>query len=61
MKQRQSLVSRMQLAHGWGYHYLKSGRERIVYGGWHALDENEYTHLNIAVSETRFLGILVQY
>ena len=27
---------------------------------WHALDENQYTFLNIAVSETRFLGVLVQ-
>ena len=28
---------------------------------WHALDENEYVHLNIAVSETRFLGTLLQH
>ena len=27
---------------------------------WHALDENEYTRPNIAVSETTFLGILMQ-
>ena len=27
---------------------------------WHALDENECAHLNIAVSETRFLGALLQ-
>ena len=27
---------------------------------WRALDENEYEHLNIAVSETRFLDTLLQ-
>ena len=25
---------------------------------WHALDDNEYTHLNIAISENSFLGVL---
>ena len=28
---------------------------------WHALDKNEYAHPNIAVSETRFLGALLQH
>ena len=27
---------------------------------WHVLDENEYTRPNIAVSETTFLGVLMQ-
>ena len=27
---------------------------------WHALDENEYTRPNIAISENSFLGVLVQ-
>ena len=27
---------------------------------WRALDENVYEHPNIAVSETRFLGALLQ-
>ena len=27
---------------------------------WRALDENEYEHPNIAVSETRFLDALLQ-
>ena len=27
---------------------------------WHALDENEYTRPNIAISETTFLGVLMQ-
>ena len=31
-----------------------------VWRCWHALDENEYTNPNIAVSETRFLSVLVQ-
>ena len=28
---------------------------------WYALEENEYAHLNIAVSETHFLGVLVKH
>ena len=28
---------------------------------WHVLDENEYAHPNIAVSETHFLGVLVKH
>ena len=28
---------------------------------WRALDENEYEHPNIAVSETHFLGALLQH
>ena len=28
---------------------------------WRALDKNEYEHPNIAVSETHFLGALLQH
>ena len=28
---------------------------------WHALDENEHEHPNIAISETCFLGALLQH
>ena len=49
------------LAYGWGNHYLKSERKRVGMAVWYALEENEYAHLNIAVSETHFLGVLVKH
>ena len=43
-----------------GYYYLESRREGTVYGGV-ACTERKYEHLNIAVSETCFLGALLQH
>ena len=31
-----------------------------IWWSWHALDQNQYAYPNIAVSETHFLGVLVQ-
>ena len=50
----------MQLANGWGYHYLELGRKRIVYGGAACIGWNEYAHPNIAVSKICFLGSQLQ-
>ena len=49
-----------QLAHEWGYHYLESGRKRIMYGGVGMHWTKMNTLIRTAVSETRFLSVLVQ-
>ena len=50
-----ALVERVAIS-GWvGLSLSRIGKR------WHALDENEYEHPNIAISETRFLGALMQH
>ena len=49
-------IVRIELAYGCGYHHLESGIGGVSMHT-HTLDEN---HPNIAVSETRFLSVLVQ-
>ena len=39
---------------------LNLGREETVYGSVACTEQKEYEHPNIAVSETRFLGTLLQ-
>ena len=60
-KQQLRLVSGLQLADGWGYRYLVSGREGTVYGGvactgWKWIQTSKHS-----CSKTRFLGALLQH